>query len=212
DRVFRQPDALGEDVAAAMGPPLPAVNTTDPLDDVYADLTGGGTAVVVVRDGKPTAVLTRSDLLEVLAHSRAAPAKEHVVAEAGCPRRLGAGALVDAADPRLEARVIVSQLLVVAQDPMELLVVAVGERQGGVFEERESDAVGSREVLAEEMTSILEQPFEEVEPPAELVAQRGDLLQIRLRLAQLRVDRIRRHLPDPVEPVDEDLELRPGGR
>jgi cystathionine beta-synthase len=69
DRVFRQPDALGEDVAAAMGPPLPAVNASDSVDEVYADLTGGGAAVVVVRDGKPSAVLTRSDLLEYLAHS-----------------------------------------------------------------------------------------------------------------------------------------------
>jgi hypothetical protein len=37
---------------------------------VYGDLTGGGSAVVVAREGKPTAVLTRSDLLEYLAHRR----------------------------------------------------------------------------------------------------------------------------------------------
>jgi len=69
DRVFRQPDSLGEDVAAAMGPPLPAVDATTPVDEVFADLSGGGAAVVVVRDGKPLAVLTRSDLLEYLAHA-----------------------------------------------------------------------------------------------------------------------------------------------
>jgi cystathionine beta-synthase len=69
DRVFRQPDSLGEDVAAAMGPPLPAVDSTTPVDEVFADLSGGGAAVVVVRDGKPLAVLTRSDLLEYLAHA-----------------------------------------------------------------------------------------------------------------------------------------------
>jgi cystathionine beta-synthase len=68
DRVFRQPDSLGEDVAAAMGPPLPAVDASTPVDEVFADLSGGGAAVVVVRDGKPLAVLTRSDLLEYLAH------------------------------------------------------------------------------------------------------------------------------------------------
>jgi cystathionine beta-synthase len=68
DRVFRNPDALEEDVAAAMGPPLPAVAETDSVDEVFADLTGGGAAVVVVREGRPAAVLTRSDLLEYLAH------------------------------------------------------------------------------------------------------------------------------------------------
>ncbi|HEX3453908.1 MAG TPA: pyridoxal-phosphate dependent enzyme, partial [Gaiellaceae bacterium] len=69
DRVFRDPDSLGEDVAAAMGPPLPAVDAGDSLDDVFGDLSGGGAAVVVVRSGVPLAVLTRSDLLEYLAHA-----------------------------------------------------------------------------------------------------------------------------------------------
>jgi cystathionine beta-synthase len=73
DRIFRNPDALGEDVAAAMGPPLPAVSASDSVDEVFADLAGGGAAVVVVRDGRPTAVLTRSDLLEYLAHARGEP-------------------------------------------------------------------------------------------------------------------------------------------
>jgi len=70
DRVFKHPDSLGEDVAAAMGPPLPAVDGNDSVDEVFADLTGGGAAVVVVQSGKPLAVLTRSDLLEYLAHGR----------------------------------------------------------------------------------------------------------------------------------------------
>ena len=66
--MFRHPDSLGEDVAQAMGPPLPAVDASDSVDDVFADLSGGGAAVVVVRAGMPLAVLTRSDLLEYLAH------------------------------------------------------------------------------------------------------------------------------------------------
>jgi cystathionine beta-synthase len=73
DRVFRHPEALNEDVAAAMGPPLSAVNAGDSVEEVFADLTGGGTAVVVVLAGKPAAVLTRSDLLEYLAHGRTEP-------------------------------------------------------------------------------------------------------------------------------------------
>lgn len=70
DRVFRNPDALREDVAAAMDPPLPAVDVGDPVEEVFADLTRGGAAIVVAREGKPEAVLTRSDLLEYLAHGR----------------------------------------------------------------------------------------------------------------------------------------------
>ncbi len=70
DRIFRNPDALGEDVAAAMQPPLGAVDMEDSVDEVFADLREKNQAVVVAREGKPEAVLTRSDLLEYLAHRR----------------------------------------------------------------------------------------------------------------------------------------------
>ena len=62
--------ALHEDVASAMQPPLAAVEITQTLDEVFSTLTGRTNAVVVARDGKPVGVLTRSDLLEYLAHSR----------------------------------------------------------------------------------------------------------------------------------------------
>ncbi len=68
DRILRDPDALGEDIAGAMDPPLPAVDENDSVHDVYGDLTRGGAAVLVARGGEPAAVLTRSDLLEYLAH------------------------------------------------------------------------------------------------------------------------------------------------
>ncbi len=70
DRVFKNPDALHEDVAAAMQPPLAAVEADQTLDEVFATLTGRTNAVVVAREGKPVGVLTRSDLLEFLAHQR----------------------------------------------------------------------------------------------------------------------------------------------
>src|SRR5436190_6551871 len=70
ERVFTNPDILHEDVAAAMEPPLAAVEAAATLDDVFATLTGGTNAVVVARDGKPVGVLTRSDLLEYLARRR----------------------------------------------------------------------------------------------------------------------------------------------
>jgi cystathionine beta-synthase len=70
DRVFKNPDALHENVAAAMQPPLAAVDASQTLDEVFATLTGRTNAVVVATDGKPVGVLTRSDLLEYLAHQR----------------------------------------------------------------------------------------------------------------------------------------------
>jgi cystathionine beta-synthase len=70
ERVFRNPDALHEDVAAAMGPPLAAVDCSESLDEVFETLTSRGNAVVVARSGQPVGVLTRSDLLEYLAHTR----------------------------------------------------------------------------------------------------------------------------------------------
>ncbi|MDX6480810.1 MAG: cystathionine beta-synthase [Gaiellaceae bacterium] len=70
ERVFGNPDAVHEDVAAAMQPPLAAVEASATLDDVFATLSGRTNAVVVAREGKPVGVLTRSDLLEFLAHRR----------------------------------------------------------------------------------------------------------------------------------------------
>src|SRR6476659_5849555 len=70
ERVFGNPDSVHEDVAAAMQPPLAAVEASATLDEVFATLTGGMNAVVVAREGKPVGVLARSDLLEFLAHRR----------------------------------------------------------------------------------------------------------------------------------------------
>ena len=70
DRVFKNPDALNEGVAQAMQPPLHVVDATESVDRVFADLTAGSPAVVVVEDGRPAGMLTRSDLLEYLADRR----------------------------------------------------------------------------------------------------------------------------------------------
>ncbi|HEV3407684.1 MAG TPA: CBS domain-containing protein, partial [Gaiellaceae bacterium] len=70
DRIFRNQDAINEDVAAAMEPPLPAVEIDESVDTVFADLSGGTPAVVVSSGGRPVGVLTRADLLEYLAHHR----------------------------------------------------------------------------------------------------------------------------------------------
>jgi cystathionine beta-synthase len=70
DRVFKNPDALHEDVANAMQPPLATIDAGDSLDEVFPTLTGRTNAVVVASEGRPVGVITRSDLLEYLAHQR----------------------------------------------------------------------------------------------------------------------------------------------
>jgi cystathionine beta-synthase len=70
DRVFRNPDALNEDVAVAMQPPLAAVDAAASIDEVFQELTGTGGAVLVGQAGRPVAIVTRSDLLEFLAAQR----------------------------------------------------------------------------------------------------------------------------------------------
>jgi cystathionine beta-synthase len=71
DRVFKNPDALHENVSSAMQPPLAAMDADEKLDEVFSTLSGGrANAVVVAKGGKPIGVLTRTDLLEYLAHKR----------------------------------------------------------------------------------------------------------------------------------------------
>ena len=70
ERVFRNPDSLHEDVVAAMQPPLATIEADESFDEVFATLTGRTNAIVVARAGRPIGVLTRSDLLEYLAHRR----------------------------------------------------------------------------------------------------------------------------------------------
>jgi len=68
DRVFRNADVLHEDVATVMQPPLAAVEAGASVDEIVAALTGRANAVLVAREGRPVGVVTRSDLLEYLAH------------------------------------------------------------------------------------------------------------------------------------------------
>lgn len=67
DRIFRDPDALQADVAEVMGPPISMVEFDAPIDLAFETLQHGP-AVLVVKSGQVLGVLTRSDLLEFLAH------------------------------------------------------------------------------------------------------------------------------------------------
>jgi cystathionine beta-synthase len=69
DRIFRDPDALQADVAEVMGPPIALVEFDEPIEVAFEALQSGP-AVLVVKSGQALGVLTRSDLLEFLAHRR----------------------------------------------------------------------------------------------------------------------------------------------
>jgi cystathionine beta-synthase len=69
DRIFRDPDALQADVAEAMAPPMPMVEWDEPVESAFAELEHGP-AVLVAKEGQVLGVLTRSDLLDFLAHRR----------------------------------------------------------------------------------------------------------------------------------------------
>ena len=70
DRVFKNADALHEDVASAMQPPLATVEANASVEEIVAALTGRSNAVLVASEGRPVGVVTRSDLLEYLAHQK----------------------------------------------------------------------------------------------------------------------------------------------
>ena len=121
------------------------------------------------------------------------------------PDRSRPGTGVHATDPRLEPRVPAVQGEVLPEDEVELVGVGLVVDEA-VLEERKRRAVGRRE-LPEEVVAPGEQPLEELERPRQLPAELVDPLRIGLRLAPLRLDLVRRPLPDPVEPVEEDVEL-----
>ena len=71
ERVFRDPDALQADVAEVMAPPIPFVEWDQPIETAFAQLEQAP-AVLVAKSGQVLGVLTRSDLLDFIAHRRQA--------------------------------------------------------------------------------------------------------------------------------------------
>jgi cystathionine beta-synthase len=68
DRVFRDRGAIERDVIEVMDPPLPVVQSSAGVEEMFADLSRGAEAIVVVDGDRPSGVLTRANLLEFLAH------------------------------------------------------------------------------------------------------------------------------------------------
>ena len=69
ERLFRDPDALQSEVSQVMGPPIPIVDHDAPVDLAFGELQRHP-AVLVARGGRVLGILTRSDLLEFVAHER----------------------------------------------------------------------------------------------------------------------------------------------
>jgi cystathionine beta-synthase len=69
ERVFRDPDALQADVAEVMAPPIALVEWDHPIESAFSELEHGP-AVLIAKSGQVMGVLTRSDLLDFLAHRR----------------------------------------------------------------------------------------------------------------------------------------------
>lgn len=67
ERVFRDPDVLQADVAEVMAAPIPAIEWDAPIESAFTELDRAS-AVVVAKGGRVVGVLTRSDLLDYLAH------------------------------------------------------------------------------------------------------------------------------------------------
>jgi cystathionine beta-synthase len=69
DRAFRDPSVVDRTVGEVMDRALPTLDILANLDDAFAILTSGGaTALIATRAGRPAGVITKLDLLEHLSH------------------------------------------------------------------------------------------------------------------------------------------------
>src|SRR5438445_11006327 len=71
DRVYRDPGLIETTVGAAMDGPFPTIAAGAHVDEAFNALLGGATALVVMEAERPVGIITRVDLLEFMAHTRA---------------------------------------------------------------------------------------------------------------------------------------------
>src|SRR5436305_2630285 len=71
DRVYRDPGLIETTVGAAMDGPFPTIAAGAHVDEAFNALLGGVTALVVMDAERPVGIITRVDLLEFMAHTRA---------------------------------------------------------------------------------------------------------------------------------------------
>jgi cystathionine beta-synthase len=67
DAALRDASVMTRPIIEVLQPPLPTVDTDEPIDRVLGQLSGGAPAVVAHDDGRAVGVLTRADLLTYLA-------------------------------------------------------------------------------------------------------------------------------------------------
>jgi cystathionine beta-synthase len=70
ERVFRDPALIDAKVEGVMDPPFPLVDVAEPVERVVPALLANNSAVLVEEGGQPVGLITRSDLLEFVAHGR----------------------------------------------------------------------------------------------------------------------------------------------
>ncbi len=68
ERAFRDPSVVERTVGEIMDAPLPLVDASAPVDEAFALLSGGASAVVAVSGERAAGVVTKLDILEYLAH------------------------------------------------------------------------------------------------------------------------------------------------
>ena len=68
DRVYRDPAVVTTPVSQAMDPPFACVSSVAPIEEAFEKLLGGEPALMIVDGDDPIGVITRSDLLEYVAH------------------------------------------------------------------------------------------------------------------------------------------------
>jgi cystathionine beta-synthase len=69
-RVFREPDMVESPVGEVMDPPLETVDVFEEVEALIGPLLGEDTALIATQGESPVGVITRSDLLEYIAHAR----------------------------------------------------------------------------------------------------------------------------------------------
>ena len=70
ERVFRDPSLVDARVDTVMDPPFPLVDVAEEVERVVPALLANNSAVLVEEGGQPVGLITRSDLLDFVAHGR----------------------------------------------------------------------------------------------------------------------------------------------
>ena len=70
EKVFRRPETVDAAVETVMDEPLPFVDARDDVETLFPLFTGQGNGAIVVRDDEPAGIITRSDLLDFVAHQK----------------------------------------------------------------------------------------------------------------------------------------------